>query len=146
MYLVSSCLIGSNCRYKGTAATCEGLLKLFEEGKVIPVCPEVLGGLSIPRDPCEIVKSEGGQLRVMSKSGNDFTDQFINGARITLEICKNANINVAILQSRSPSCGLKQIYDGTFSKTLIEGNGVTADLLEKNGIKVLNENNFWKYL
>lgn len=143
MYLISACLIGVNCKYNGAANLDEDLLKLFMEGQAIAVCPEVLGNLSIPREPCEIVMDDVGSIKVLSKYGKDCTSNFIEGARITLEICKSAGVDKAILQSRSPSCGYGKIYDGTFTGKLIDGNGLTAQLLSDNGISVLTDEN-WK--
>lgn len=142
MYLVSACLVGVNCRYNGKSTLSEHLVKLFEAGKVIPVCPEVLGQLPIPRQPAEIIREQDGSIRVISKSGKDVTKEFLDGAIKTLEICRNAGIEVAILQSRSPSCGYGKTYDGSFSGNLIEGNGLAADLLAQNGIKIYNEDNW----
>lgn len=142
MYLISACLIGVNCKYNGAASLDKDLLKLFMEGKAIAVCPEVLGNLSIPRDPCEIVKADNGSIKVMSKHGKDCTSNFIGGARKTLEICKSAGVDKAILQSRSPSCGYGKIYDGTFTGKLTRGNGLTAQLLSEHGIKVYTDENW----
>lgn len=143
MYLISACLVGVNCKYNGAANLDQDLLKLFMEGQAIAVCPEVLGDLSIPREPCEIVKADDGSIKVVTKSGKDVTCNFIEGARKTLDICKSAGVDKAILQSRSPSCGYGKIYDGTFGGKLIDGNGLTAQLLSDNGISVLTDKN-WK--
>lgn len=138
MYLISACLVGINCRYNGSNTYNEELVKLINEGKAIAVCPEVLGNLPIPRQPCEII-TEGDVQKVVSKSGKDFTKEYTDGAVKTLGICKAAGIEKAILQSRSPSCGFGKIYDGTFSGKLIEGKGITAKILDTNGISVFNE-------
>jgi len=142
MYLISACLVGVNCRYNGKNALDERLVELIESGKAIAVCPEVLGDLPIPREPCEIIKTGDKTQKVISESGKDYTKNYLKGAAKTLEICKIIGIEKAILQSRSPSCGYGKIYDGTFKGKLIEGNGVTAELLDKNGIKVFNEENW----
>ena len=142
MYLISACLIGVNCKYNGAANLDQGLLKLFMEGQAIAICPEVLGNLSIPRNPCEIVKADDGSIKVMSKYGKDCSFNFIEGARKTLEICKSAGVDKAILQSRSPSCGYGKIYDGTFTGKLIDGNGLTAQLLSEYGIKIFTDKNW----
>lgn len=142
MYIVSACLAGVKCKYSGGDNKVESIAKLVEGGKAIPVCPEVLGGLSIPRVPCEIVKDEFGNIKVVNKDGKDLTSQFKEGARKTLDIGKAVEANVAILKSNSPSCGYGKIYDGSFSGKLVKGNGITAELLGKNCIKVYNENNF----
>lgn len=145
MYLISACLVGVNCRYNGSNTLEEKLVELVEEGNAIAICPEILGNLPIPREPCEITKSEEGDITVVGESGEDYTTQFITGANKTLEICRVAEIKNAILQSRSPSCGYGKIYDGRFSGDMIVGNGITAELLSKNGITVFNEDN-WKML
>jgi len=142
MYLISACLVGVNCRYNGENTLDKRLLELIENGEAIAVCPEVLGDLPIPREPCEIIETSDEKQKVIDKSGNEHTDSFLKGAEKTLEICKIIGIEKAILQQRSPSCGYGKIYDGTFSGKFIEGNGVTADFLAKNGIKVFNEENW----
>lgn len=142
MYLISACLVGVNCRYNGTNTLDEKLRRLVEDGKAIPVCPEVMGDLPIPREPCEVKKTGDKVKEVIGQSGKEYTNFFLKGAEKTLEICKIIGIEKAILQSRSPSCGYGKIYDGTFSGKLIEGNGVTAELLAENGIKVFNEKNW----
>ncbi len=140
MYLISSCLVGINCRYNGTSTLDFDLKKLIEEGKAIAVCPETLVGLSIPRESCEI-QIKSGKPIVVGKSGKDYTPLFKKAAIETLKICKEKNIDKAILQSRSPSCGFGKIYNGSFEGKLIKGNGLTADLLSKNGIEIsTNEN------
>ena len=136
MYMVSACIVGISCRYDGKNTLDDKLLELLREGKAIPLCPELLGGLPTPRESCEIVTAEDGTRRVMGRSGADFTNAYREGARKTLEICKIANIKKAILQDRSPSCGYGRIYDGTHTGGFAEGNGITADLLIKNGIEV----------
>lgn len=141
MYLVSSCLAGINCRYNGSNSVDEDIKKLVEEGKAIPVCPEVFSGLKIPRQCCEIVICNG-EKKVLTEDGKDLTKEFLEGAKKTLDIAKILNVEKAILQSRSPSCGYGTIYDGTFTGNLIEGYGFTAKLLEKEGIKIYTENNF----
>lgn len=142
MYIVSACLAGIKCKYNGKDNKNEAIAKLVEEGKAIPVCPEVLGGLPTPRVPCEIIKDDKGNIKVMDKEGVDRTAEFLEGANKTLAIGKVVGAEVAILKANSPSCGCGFIYDGTFSGKLIEGNGVTTDLLAKNGIKVYDEKNY----
>lgn len=141
MIIISACLVGVNCRYDNVCKENKELLELFQSGKAIPICPEVLGNLSIPRDACEI-QIINGERKVLSKSGKDCTSEFNAGAERTLKICKAANAKYAILKANSPSCGFEKIYDGTFTSTIINGNGVTADLLSANGITVFNENNW----
>lgn len=141
-YLISSCLLGVNCRYDGKDSKNEELIKLFLEGKAIPVCPEVLGGLDIPRNPAEIILTDEGKT-ITDSEGNDLTSEFEIGARAALSIAKIFNAETAILKSNSPSCGCRKIYDGNFSDNLINGEGITAELLRLNGIKVINEKE-WK--
>ncbi len=138
MYLVSACLCGVNCKYNGGNNENEVITNLLREGKAILVCPEQLGGLPTPRLPSEIVQSNG-ETRVISSSGEDVTQEFLKGARETLEIAKKMGIKKAILKARSPSCGCAEIYDGTFQKKLIDGMGFTAKLLKENGISVISE-------
>lgn len=143
MYLISSCLIGINCRYNGTSSLITELKKMVDEGKAIIACPEVLGGLDTPREPCEIQPSSN---TIISASGQDYTDAFRQGAIETLHLCQQENITTAILKSRSPSCGCGKIYDGNFQGQLIDGNGLTADLLIQNDIKVYTEENYLENL
>lgn len=132
--LVSACLLGVNCRYCGTACPGEGVKDLAGRYRLIPVCPEQLGGLPTPRPPAELC---GG--RVVTASGADVTEAFCKGAQETLKLAELFGCRYAILKSRSPSCGFGQIYDGTFSGTLVPGSGITAGLLRKAGLTVLNE-------
>ncbi len=135
MYLVSACLVGIRCRYNGSGTREEALEELFRRGEVLPLCPEVLGGLATPRECCEI-RIFRGECRVLGRSGKEYTRAFLEGARKTLEICKICGITEAILQPRSPSCGCGTVYDGTFSGKLVEGVGITAELLQREGILV----------
>jgi uncharacterized protein YbbK (DUF523 family) len=139
MYLISACLAGVNCRYDGESSEHDLVMNLVKEGNAILVCPEELGGLSTPRPCCEIVTDEAGMQKVKTKSGEDKTKEFLKGAEKTLKLAKEHNIKIAILKSKSPSCGVNKIYDGSFSRKLVEGNGLTADLLIKNGIEVITE-------
>ena len=132
--LVSACLLGTPCRYDGKSKPCKEIISLGEKFDLIPVCPEVLGGLPTPRLPAE----RNGDS-VIRNDGSDVTMEYCKGAQITLEIAKNQGINLAILKSNSPSCSNSKIYDGTYSGRLISGKGITAELLLKNGIFVLNE-------
>jgi len=135
MILVSACLLGINCQYNGENDLTEKLLEfLKDKGKFVAVCPEVLGGLPIPRDGAEIVGN-----KVKTAKGKDVTKQFLKGAKSVLKIAKENNVKIAILKAKSPSCGSGWIYDGTFSRNLIKGDGITAALLKKNGIKVFTE-------
>lgn len=139
--LVSSCLLGCKCRYDGNLQKINIFNYLKENYCLIPFCPEQAGGLPTPRIPSEIVKG-----KVLNKNNIDCTKEFTNGANEALKICELFNISYAILKSKSPSCGFGEIYDGSFSGNLITGNGITGDLLYKNNIKILNENNFRDYL
>lgn len=138
--LVSACLMGAYCRYDGNTNVKEDLKSLQNKYIFIYICPECDGGLSIPRAPSE----RKGEL-VLNKYGADNTSFFIKGAEHALVIAKKHHITKAILKSKSPSCGKGKIYDGTFTKHLIDGNGLTAELLMKNGIKVYTEDE-WKEL
>ncbi|HEY5563383.1 MAG TPA: DUF523 domain-containing protein [Clostridiaceae bacterium] len=142
MYLVSSCLAGINCKYNGGNNEQKAIVDLVKEGKAIALCPEQLAGLSTPRSSCEIVIDTNGNKKVLSKDGHDLTKHFEAGAEKTLAIAKIMGVKKAILQSRSPSCGCGLIHDGSFSSKLINGNGITAELLIENGIEVYTENNF----
>ncbi len=134
MKLVSACLVGINCRYNGGNKRNEKLLEMFRKDELLPVCPEQLTGFATPREQTE---QRGG--RVYTKSGKDVTAGFIKGAEEVLKIAKKFNIKEAILKARSPSCGCGKMYDGTFTGRLIDGDGITASLLKKNGIKVITE-------
>ncbi|QZY53688.1 DUF523 domain-containing protein [Crassaminicella profunda] len=140
MYLVSACLAGVNCRYDSSNILNKKIGQLVKEGKAIAICPEMIAGLNTPRACCEMVQDHEGRKKIISNEGEDFTKEFMDGAMKTLEIIKTIGIKKAILQSRSPSCGYGRIYDGTFNGTLKEGNGLVAELLIKNGIKVYTEN------
>ncbi|WP_425804138.1 DUF523 domain-containing protein [Desulfitobacterium sp. Sab5] len=142
MYLVSACLVGINCRYDGQNTRVIGVEELVRSGEAIAICPELLGGLAVPRDSCEIVEDGDGNARVVSKEGKDLTTFFEDGAQKTLEIAKTIGITVAILKSKSPSCGYGKVYDGTFTRTTRDGNGFTAGLLAANGVVVYTEEEF----
>lgn len=131
--MVSACLLGENCKYNGGNNRSEKVFKYIEGHEVISVCPECLGGLPTPRVPAEIVDGA-----VINKAGENVDAEFRKGARMVLEIACKEQIDLAILQSRSPSCGVKQIYDGTFSGKRIDGQGVFASLLKKNGFKMID--------
>lgn len=132
--LVSACLCGECCRYDGAAATMPLFEALLAEGKIVSACPEVLGGLDVPREPCEIRGA-----RVMDKIGRDLTEAFMKGAQETLRIAKKKNATVAVLKERSPSCGVAFVYDGAFKGRLTPGQGATTALLRENGITVYSE-------
>ena len=132
--LISACLLGVNCRYSGDGILIEEAQSLKENYNLIPVCPEIFGGMSTPREPAE---QRNG--KVFSKSGEDVTAYFEKGAQEVLKLAKFYDCKYAILKERSPSCGHGKVYDGSFSGTIIEGNGVLSDMLEKNGIEVFGE-------
>lgn len=132
--LISGCLLGLKCRYDAKEKKLPEIEKLIESYNLIPVCPEQLGGLPTPRIPAERVKD-----RVITQVGVDVTKEYQIGAEEALKIAKLYNCKKAILKEKSPSCGCGKIYDGTFSRNLIVGNGVTADLLLKNEIEVFGE-------
>ena len=137
--IVSSCLLGYNCKYNGQNNYNSLLCEFLDSNnfEVVDVCPEVFGGLSIPRTPSEI-KGD----KVFFKTGEDVTKNFVDGGLKALKIAKDNNCKCAVLKAKSPSCGLGLIYDGTFTGTLTEGNGITCDLFLKNDIKVYTEHNF----
>ena len=145
--MVSACLLGIRCAWDAKARYKKRkVIELLRKEILIPVCPEQLGGLKTPREFQEIEKGSGddvldGKSRVKNKIGQDVTRQFIRGAKEALEIAKQYNIKEFIAKSRSPSCGCGSIYDGSFSKRLIKGDGVTVALFKRNGIKVISENN-----
>ena len=132
--LVSACLLGIGCRYDGKHKANEEVLRLREKYNLIPVCPEVFGGLPTPRVPSERV---GG--KVMMRDGRDVTDNYRRGAEEALRLCRIYDVKLAILKERSPSCGKNEIYDGSFSGTLTHRDGVTAELLKSEGISVIGE-------
>ncbi len=134
MKLCSACLLGLKCRYDGKNKPNEKVINLAAKETLIPICPEQLGGFSTPRKPAE---QKNGQ--VITEDGDDVTINFESGAKQVLALAKLYDIRSAILKQRSPSCGCGQIYDGTFSKTIIEGDGITTKLLKENGIEVLTE-------
>ena len=132
--LVSACLLGVACRYDGKRKPNEAVIALKEKYSLIPVCPEIMGGLPTPRLPSEI----RGETVIM-ENGEDVTDKYSRGAEETLRLARLFGCGKAVLKEKSPSCGSGRIYDGTFSKTLTEGNGVTAGMLLANGIRVAGE-------
>jgi len=137
--LVSACLLGAPVRHDARDKKCDHavLQRWIAEGRVVSVCPEMLGGLGTPRPPAEIVND--GSRRVLTRDGGDVTIAFENGARAAADEGRAHDVRMAILKAGSPSCGSSFIYDGTFSKTPIEGEGITAALLRRNGIAVFSE-------
>lgn len=136
MKFVSACLLGVKCRYDGKSKPNKRVLNLLEKETLIPVCPEQLGGLTTPREPSE---QRDGTKKVFTKSGEDVSEEFQRGAKQTLRLMNEYGVKEIILKSKSPSCGCGTIYDGTFSGKLVEGDGVTAQVLKENGIKVFTE-------
>jgi uncharacterized protein YbbK (DUF523 family) len=133
--LVSACLLGEKCRYDGRCSDVTNVSEFIKAHDVIGVCPEVAGGLPTPRLPAEIV----GKY-VLRNNGDDVTSEFINGAEISLKIAQSQDVDMAILKSKSPSCGIDTVYDGSFSKTLKAGNGIFAQKLLDIGIPCFTEN------
>ena len=141
MKLISACLLGVNCNFKAENWLKLELLEEFQKGNLFPVCPEVLGGLSVPRVPAEIQGGTGvdvieGKAKVVNMHGQDVTEQFLKGAQEALRIAQAVDAKEALLTERSPSCGCGLIFDGSFKDKFVVGDGVTAALLKKNGIKV----------
>lgn len=135
--LVSACLLGVSVRYDGKSKANEELIDKLKDYDFIPICPEVWGGLPTPRVPSEIIND-----KVINKDGIDVTDNYMRGAIEALNLARKFNIKKAILKSKSPSCGKNKIYDGSFTGSLIDGNGITAKLLMDNDIEVLTEDEF----
>lgn len=137
--LVSACLLGEAVRYDGQSQPCEAVKALADRYQLVPVCPECLGGLPVPRTPCEIVPAHP-EPRVMSADGEDRTEAFLKGAQRCLSIAREHGCTLAVLKSRSPSCGSGAVYDGTFSGTIVPGDGMTTRLLTSAGVRVISEN------
>ncbi len=143
MYVVSACLLGADCKYNGGNNRNDPVLEFLDGKKILAVCPETAGGLKAPREPAE---QQGG--RVLNRAGEDLTEAFIRGAEICLgkALDSGEEIEGAVLKANSPSCGSCVIYDGTFTGTLTEGDGVFAKMLKDRGIKVLTEEEIEKEL
>ncbi len=144
--LISACLLGDPVRYDGRAKPLHhaGLAALIEQDRVIPFCPEVAGGLPVPRPAAEIVAGDGdavidGAARVQTRDGTDVTGCFLDGAERALAQCREQDIRIAVLTESSPSCGSGQIYDGSFTRSPTDGSGVTAALLRRHGIAVYSQ-------
>lgn len=135
--LISSCLLGISCRYDGSFKKHKSIDVLLNKYNLIPVCPEQLGGLNTPRDPCEQKNNF-----VYTDKGVDVTNFFLKGALEGLKLAKIFNCKKAILKSKSPSCGLNKIYDGSFSGKLISGDGVFVNILKENNIEIISEDSF----
>ncbi|MEE8317598.1 MAG: DUF523 domain-containing protein [Candidatus Omnitrophota bacterium] len=139
MILVSACLAGIDCAWDGKHRLDPKIKEQVDKNLAIPLCPEVLGGRGIPRTKTEIKGGTGedvldGKVGVFDEKGKDVTHEFLKGASLVLDIVKKHNIKKAILKSKSPSCGVGEIYDGSFRGNLIKGNGVTAALLKRQGV------------
>ncbi len=132
--LVSACLAGQRCRYDGQASPHPEVLRLVELGRAVPVCPELLGGLGVPREPVELRCG-----RALCRSGADVTEAFETGAQLALALARARGCRQAVLKARSPSCGVGRIYDGSFSQRLVPGDGVLAALCKAHGIAVKSE-------
>ena len=139
--IVSACLAGDNCKYKGGNNLNQKMMDFLRSHEIIKVCPEVLGGLPIPRPSAKIVEGQ-----VMNTQGKNITKEFTLGAQRAFEIVTKENPDLIILQSRSPSCGIKQIYDGSFSGRKILGHGLFASLCIEAGYKVLDIEDSYEYL
>ena len=132
--LISACLLGIPCRYDGRSVKAVDIERLAENFELIPVCPEIYGGLSTPRTPSERVGD-----KTLMKDGRDVTENYIRGAEAAYALCESLGCTLALLKERSPSCGKNKIYDGSFTGTLIDGEGVTAEYLRERGIKIFGE-------
>ncbi|ABO49843.1 protein of unknown function DUF523 [Desulforamulus reducens MI-1] len=150
MILVSACLAGVQCRYNGKDNFVASIAELVKQGKAIPVCPEELGGLPTPREPVDIEKGNGfdilkGKGRLLTESGTEVTEQFLQGAEKVLQIAREQGVKMAVLKERSPSCGSNRIYNrisncmGDVKRELVQGMGVTAAILKNDKITVLSE-------
>ncbi len=143
--LVSACLIGVHCRYDGKCQNIPEFMDklpiLMKDYNLVPVCPEVFGGMTTPRLPSEILDG-----RVVNIQGEDVTDNFVRGANEAVRLARLYNCRYAILKKRSPSCGSGMVYDGKFSKTLTEGDGIATSLLKQQGVIVLDEDNCFEKL
>ena len=141
---ISACLLGEKCTYKGSSNEISHICKLAEVIDFIEICPEVMGGLSTPRNPSEITSLN--PLTVTSNTGEDVTYAYQLGAKKSLERLKQNNVEVVLLKHRSPSCGCDGIYDGSFSHVVVEGQGVCAKLLSENGMKLFHEKQMKEFL
>ncbi len=144
MILVSACLLGEKCKYNGENNYNPQLIRYLHGRGYIGACPETLGGLTAPRQPAELQGGDGedfwaGKATVMDQDGCDLSTEFAAGAAMVLQICRDHQIQLAILKESSPSCGSSCIYDGTFSHKRIPGCGVCAALLKQNGIRIISE-------
>jgi len=144
MILVSMCLAGIDCNYKSESKPNERVKELIRKNKAIPICPEQLGGLTTPRSGSRILSGNGndvidGRTRIITDKGNDVTENYLKGAELTLQLCKEFNIKTAILKQGSPSCGNGKTQGGENERESVDGDGVTTALLKRNGIEVYSE-------
>ncbi|PWV54655.1 DUF523 domain-containing protein [Nocardiopsis sp. L17-MgMaSL7] len=145
--LVSACLMGRRVRYDGRAKPVgdDTVTRWREEGRLVVHCPEIAGGLPVPRPPAEIEPGAdaadvlAGRARIRTPEGVDVTDHFVSGARAALATARTHGVVVAVLKESSPSCGTSEVYDGAFEGRKVPGEGVTAHLLRENGVAVFNE-------
>lgn len=142
--VVSACLVGRECTYQAGHNRDDAVARLVEEGRAVLVCPEVDGGLPTPRPPAEIQGGTGadvldGTAAVHTADGADVTEAYLTGARTALHRSRRAGARLAVLKARSPSCGCGEIYDGTFTRTTVRGDGVTAATLRREGLRVVTE-------
>ena len=144
--IVSSCLLGAEVRYHGGSARIDSpiLRRWQEQGRVVGLCPEVAAGLGTPRSAAEAVRGDGtkvliGVAAVMTSDGRDVTEAFVAGAEHAVAVARDLRIRIAVLKTRSPSCGTGEFYDGSFSGRLVTGTGVTAAALRRSGVRVFNE-------
>lgn len=150
MIVVSACIAGVACRYDGTSRLNENILNLVAQRKAIPLCPEMLGGRKVPREPVEIVNGDGedvldGKAYVKDKNGNDVTEEILAGIKEFILTIERLNVKMVILKTKSPTCGYGKIFDGTFSNILKDGNGVLAAALKRKGITIYTEENFMEF-
>lgn len=144
MILVSACLVGENCKYSGGNNMNYKIISLLKDKRILPMCPEELGGLPTPRTPAEIVGGDGcsvllGHGKVLCQNNVNVTPQYLKGTEIVKKAAENNKVVLAIMKERSPSCGVQQIYDGSFSGKTIKGSGVCTAALQKLGIPVISE-------
>ena len=142
--LVSACLLGIPCAYDGRSHPVPFLQTLAAWGRVVPICPEVCGGLPVPRPPAEIQRGSGadvlaGRAGVVNVEGQDVTEAFLVGAQVARQLALRLGCRIAILREGSPSCGVHRIYDGTFQGRQKPGEGVTAALLRRAGLTLLSD-------
>ncbi len=147
MKLVSSCLLGLSATWRAKDNSTDKVAELLASGKAIPVCPEQMGGLATPRPMAEIVGGDGeavldGKARVVTRDGDDVTENYLRGAREVLKIAESVHPEEIILKENSPSCGVRWIYDGTFRGNLVPGCGVTTALLRRHGYVVVSDQEY----